>query len=148
MKKLFIGSLIFTVFLYVTMTDQVWSAMESWQHALWVLFMFSGLFTLFVVPYLYFSGYRPRNLKKEIEELNERVSFLKRELVIKGQERHDLVLNLEELTEAAQGIVHPRNFYQSTVLGNVVGLHNTLDRIGSRDTGRWRRWIESGRIST
>ena len=148
MKKIFIGTLLLTVFLYVTMTDQVWSAMESWQRALWILFMFSGLLTLLVVPYLYFSGFKPRNLKKEIAELNERVSFLKRELVIKAQERHDLVLDLEELTEAAQGIVHPRNFYRSTVLGNVVGLHSTLDRIGSRDTGRWRRWIESGRIST
>ena len=107
------------------------------------------VFTISIVMLLCLStGFTSQATKeeKEIAELNERVSFLKRELVIKAQERHDLVLDLEELTEAAQGIVHPRNFYRSTVLGNVVGLHSTLDRIGSRDTGRWRRWIESGQI--
>ena len=148
MKKIFIGCVLFTVFLYVGMTEQVWSVMERWQQTGWIVSMFAAQLTAVTILAMYFLGHKPRNLKKEIAELNERVSFLKRELVIKGQERHDLVLDLEELTEAAQGIVHPRNFYQSTVLGNVVGLHNSLDRIGSRDRGRWRRWMESGRIST
>ncbi|SVD03636.1 uncharacterized protein METZ01_LOCUS356490, partial [marine metagenome] len=69
MKKIFIGGLLFTVFLYVAMTDQVWSVMEAWQRALWVLCMFVGQFTLFIIPFLHFSGYRPGNLKKEMSDL-------------------------------------------------------------------------------
>ena len=69
MKKIFIGSFLLTVFLYVTMTNQVWIAMESWQRALWVLFMLVGQFSLFIIPFMYLSGYKPRNLKEEVREL-------------------------------------------------------------------------------
>ena len=86
MKKIFIGVLLFTVFLYVVMTDQVWSVMEAWQRALWILFIFLGQFSLFIIPFLHFSGYRPRNLKKEISDLkvNYVTEQLKNQLLIRN----------------------------------------------------------------
>ena len=55
------------------------------------------VFTISIVMLLCLSiGFTSQATKeeKEIAELNERVSFLKRELVIKAQESHDLVLDL------------------------------------------------------
>ena len=93
MKKIFIGVLLFTVFLYVAMTDQVWSAMESWQRALWVLFILVGQFSLFIIPFLHFSGYRPRNLKKEISDL--KVNYVTEQL-----KNHLLIRNIRNLRNA------------------------------------------------
>ena len=86
MKKIFIGTLLLTVFLYVTMTDQVWSAMESWQRALWILFMLVGQFSLFIIPFMYLSGYKPRNLKEEVSELkvNYATEQIKNALLIRN----------------------------------------------------------------
>ena len=93
MKKIFIGVLLFTVFLYVAMTDQVWSVMEAWQRALWVLFMFVGQFSLFIIPFLHFTGYRPRNLKKEISDL--KVNYVTEQL-----KNHLLIRNIRNLRNA------------------------------------------------
>ena len=90
MKKIFIGVLLFTVFLYVAMTDQVWSAMESWQRALWLLFIFVGQLSLFIIPFLHFSGYRPRNLKEEISDL--KVNYVTEQL-----KNHLLIRNIRNL---------------------------------------------------
>ena len=90
MKKIFIGVLLFTVFLYVAMTDQVWSVMEAWQRALWVLFILVGQFSLFIIPFLHFSGYRPRNLKKEISDL--KVNYVTEQL-----KNHLLIRNIRNL---------------------------------------------------
>ena len=93
MKKIFIGVLLFTVFLYVVMTDQVWSVMEAWQRALWVLCILVGQFSLFIIPFLYFSGYRPRNLKKEISDL--KVNYVTEQL-----KNHLLIRNIRNLRNA------------------------------------------------
>ena len=93
MKKKFIGLLLFTVFLYVAMTDQVWSVMEAWQRALWVLFILVGQFSLFIIPFLHFSGYRPRNLKKEISDL--KVNYVTEQL-----KNHLLIRNIRNLRNA------------------------------------------------
>ena len=93
MKKIFIGVLLFTVFLYVAMTDQVWSAMESWQRALWVLFILVGQFSLFIIPFLHFTGYRPRNLKEEISDL--KVNYVTEQL-----KNHLLIRNIRNLRNA------------------------------------------------
>ena len=90
MKKIFIGVLLFTVFLYVAMTDQVWSVMEAWQRALWVLFILVGQFSLFIIPFLHFTGYRPRNLKKEISDL--KVNYVTEQL-----KNHLLIRNIRNL---------------------------------------------------
>ena len=90
MKKIFIGVLLFTIFLYVAMTDQVWSAMESWQRALWVLFILVGQFSLFIIPFLHFTGYRPRNLKEEISDL--KVNYVTEQL-----KNHLLIRNIRNL---------------------------------------------------
>ena len=90
MKKLFIGVLLFTVFLYVVMTDQVWSAMESWQRAFWVLCILVGQFSLFIIPFLHFTGYRPRNLKEEISDL--KVNYVTEQL-----KNHLLIRNIRNL---------------------------------------------------
>ena len=93
MKKIFIGTLLLTVFLYVTMTDQVWSAMESWQRALWILFIFVGQCSLFIIPFLHFKGYRPRNLKEEISDL--KVNYVTEQL-----KNHLLIRNIRNLRTA------------------------------------------------
>ena len=72
MKKILIGCLLFNIFLYTGMTDGVWNAMEAWQHGWWLLFMFIGQFTFLILLMMFLGGYRPRNLKKEIEELRIR----------------------------------------------------------------------------
>ena len=93
MKKIFIGVLLFTVFLYVVMTDQVWSVMEAWQRALWILFIFVGQFSLFIIPFLHFTGYRPRNLKEEISDL--KVNYVTEQL-----KNHLLICNIRNLRNA------------------------------------------------
>ena len=93
MKKIFIGVLLFTVFLYVAMTDQVWSAMESWQRALWLLFILVGQLSLFIIPFLHFTGYRPRNLKEEISDL--KVNYVTEQL-----KNHLLIRNIRNLRNA------------------------------------------------
>ena len=90
MIKIFIGVLLFTVFLYVVMTDQVWSVMEAWQRALWVLFILVGQFSLFIIPFLHFTGYRPRNLKEEISDL--KVNYVTEQL-----KNHLLIRNIRKL---------------------------------------------------
>ena len=72
MKKILIGCVLFNVFLYTGMTDGVWNAMEAWQHGWWLLFMFIGQLTLFGMLIMFLGGYRPRNLRKEIEALRIR----------------------------------------------------------------------------
>ena len=72
MKKILIGCVLFNVFLYTGMTDGVWNAMEAWQRGWWLLFMFIGQFTFLILLMMFLGGYRPRNLKKEIEELRIR----------------------------------------------------------------------------
>ena len=53
------------------MTDPVWEAMALWQRQIWILSMASAQLALMVLFFMYYAGYRPRNLKKEDELVKE-----------------------------------------------------------------------------
>ena len=53
------------------MTDPVWEAMALWQRQIWILSMASAQLALMVLFFMYYSGMRPRNLKKEDELVKE-----------------------------------------------------------------------------
>ena len=53
------------------MTDPVWEAMALWQRKIWILSMASAQLALMVLFFMYYSGMRPRNLKKEDELVKE-----------------------------------------------------------------------------
>ena len=53
------------------MTDPVWEAMALWQRQIWILSMASAQLALMVLFFMYYSGVRPRNLKKEDELVKE-----------------------------------------------------------------------------
>ena len=53
------------------MTDPVWEAMALWQKQVWILSMASAFLALMVLFSMYYSGMRPRNLKKEDELVKE-----------------------------------------------------------------------------
>ena len=53
------------------MTDPVWEAMALWQRQIWILSMASAFLALMFLFFMYYSGVRPRNLKKEDELVKE-----------------------------------------------------------------------------
>ena len=53
------------------MTDPVWEAMALWQRQIWILSVASAQLALMVLFFMYYSGMRPRNLKKEDELVKE-----------------------------------------------------------------------------
>ena len=53
------------------MTDPVWEAMALWQRQVWILTMSSAFLALMALFSMYYSGMRPRNLKKEDELVKE-----------------------------------------------------------------------------
>jgi hypothetical protein len=53
------------------MTDPLWEAMVLWQRQVWILSMASAHVALMVLFFMYYAGFRPRNLKKEDELVKE-----------------------------------------------------------------------------
>ena len=71
MKVIFTISVVAIFGLVGFMTDPVWEAMALWQRQIWILSMASAQLALMVLFFMYYSGMRPRNLKKEDELVKE-----------------------------------------------------------------------------
>ena len=71
MKVTFAISVVALFGLVAFMTDPVWEAMALWQKQIWILSMASTQLALMVLFFMYYSGVRPRNLKKEDELVKE-----------------------------------------------------------------------------
>ena len=71
MKVTFAISVVAIFGLIGFMTDPVWEAMALWQRQIWILSMASAQLALMVLFFMYYSGMRPRNLKKEDELVKE-----------------------------------------------------------------------------
>ena len=71
MKVIFTISVVAIFGLVGFMTDPVWEVMALWQRQVWILTMSSAFLALMVLFSMYYSGMRPRNLKKEDELVKE-----------------------------------------------------------------------------
>ena len=90
------------------MTDPVWEAMALWQRQIWILSMASAQLALMVLFFMYYAGYRPRNLKKEDELVKESQISL---LTSMARHRLDLMIVFFELGRLNRFNRHNQNEY-------------------------------------
>jgi len=94
MKVTFAISVVAIFGLVGFMTDPVWEAMALWQRQIWILSMASAQLALMILFFMYYSGVRPRNLKKEDELVKESQISL---LTSMARHRLDLMIVFFEL---------------------------------------------------
>tara|TARA_B100001093_G_C26658359_1_gene940670 strand:- start:451 stop:834 length:384 start_codon:yes stop_codon:yes gene_type:complete len=108
MKVTFAISIVAIFGLIGFMTDPVWEAMALWQRQVWILSMASAFLALMFLFFMYYSGVRPRNLKKEDELVKESQISL---LTSMARHRLDLMIIYFELGRLNYFNRHNQNEY-------------------------------------
>ena len=93
MKVTLVFCVLLIVFLQVIGSGQVWEAMERYQRVSWILAMFIGQLCILITLAMYFLGYKPRNLKKEIIVINDASTDGTKEILEKNKKKFTHLVN-------------------------------------------------------